>query len=275
MEHCDSRTIEISVSSQKAELHLGLFGLDDENIVIALVEAELPAKIRDWPLDGYSLAPLGAGNWDVTARYTIQAQDLNDQKDDMASFSFDLTGGTKKVKQSLEVMGTYTRDGVIETDYGGLIGVNGDRIEGAEIPTPQFKFTISGHLPQSLVTLDYVQQLKKLVGKVNEKKFKNFERGEVMFFGAKGGWRGREKAEMSFDFAASENVDDLVIGEGTPHQIPAEGEDKIVKEGWWYLDVHYEDDVDGDAKKLIKLPTQVDVHRVTKYGDFSVMGIGQ
>lgn len=274
LELADSRVLDVAVSSAKLEIRLGFYDYPDEDAVRADAEANLPPVWYGLPLDGYRINPTGRNNWEVTASYTIQAQDLNNPTDQMAAFQFDTGGGTQRIRQSLKVMHAVTNNGKPAPDYGGLIGVNGDRVEGVDVPLPQFRFSITGHLPQSMVTLSYVQTIHNLTGKVNNAPFKGFAKGEVLFLGAKGGWRGREKAEMQFDFAVSPNVQNFRVADGTPWQLPPAGDPALAKEGWWYADVLYQDATDAGAKRLGKRPWCLYLHRIFEYGNFSLLGIG-
>lgn len=274
LELYDSRVLDVAVTSAKVEIRLGYYDYADEDAVRLDLESSLPATWYGLPLNGYRITPLGNFNFEVTAVYTVESQDLTDPTDEMASFSFETGGESMRLRQGLEVMDVATNNGKPAPDYGGLIGVNGDRVEGVDVPMPAFRFSITGHLPQSLVTLSYALTVRDLTGKVNDAPFKGFARGEVLFLGAKGGWRGRGRAEMTFDFAVSSNVSDFKIAEGTPWQLPPPGDPPLVKEGWWYADVLYEDAHDANAKRLGKRPFCVILHRVFDYGDFSLLGIG-
>lgn len=274
LELADSRVRDVTVRGNKLEIRLGFFDYPDEDAVAADVEANLPATWYGLPLEGYRIEPLGRNNWEVTATYAQQAEDLTDPTDDMASFQFDTTGGSQRIRLAREVMAAVTNNDLPPPDYGGLIGVNGDRVEGVDVPIPQFRFQITGYLPQSMVTLTYARTVEELTGRVNDATFKGFPRGEVLFLGAKGGWKGREKAEMTFEFAVSRNTSDFKIAADSPWQLPPPGDPPLAKEGWWYADVLYQDDADDGAKRLIKRPWCLFLHRVMEYGDFSLLGIG-
>ncbi|MBC7077795.1 MAG: hypothetical protein H5T92_05745 [Synergistales bacterium] len=86
----------------------------------------------------------------------------------------------------------------------------------------------------------------------------------MLFLGASGSKRGEEDWEITFRFAASPNATGLTVGEITG----------IAKKGWEYLWVRYADDVDDDAKVLVKRPIAVYVEQVYQYGDFSQLEIG-
>jgi hypothetical protein len=82
--------------------------------------------------------------------------------------------------------------------------------------------------------------------------------------GATGGHRGDDSWQITFRFACQPNATSLTVG-------PVTG---IVKRGWDYLWVRYEDIEDTTAYSLVKRPVGVYVEQVLPLGDFSTLGIG-
>lgn len=184
-------------------------------------------------------------------------------------YSFEITGGTQHITQSLETVGSYHRDDVSEgyftPTFGGAIGVNGDSIDGTDIVIPQFSFSEEHNFVLSLITKEYKKNLARLVGKVNNATWRGFEAGEVLFMGASGSLRSQEAFSISFKFMASENATELTVGEITG----------IAKKGWEYLWVRYEERKDEAAHTLVKSPANVFIEKVYRDGDFSQLGIGE
>jgi hypothetical protein len=122
--------------------------------------------------------------------------------------------------------------------------------------------------PDSSVTNAYKGALYALAtSPVNNASFKGFAAGEVKFMGVEGSQRGKGGDwELNFKFAASPNTTSLTIGTIT----------SIVKKGWEYVWVGYEESVDtlgSDKARAVKV-RDVYVERVYDTSDFSTMGIG-
>ncbi len=178
--------------------------------------------------------------------------------------SFDMGGGTIHVIETLETMAKYAPQGETPIESHGLIGVTKDSVEGVDIPAREFKWSETHVLPLSFVTHSYAAVLYYLKGTVNKYPWRAYAAGEVLFENATGGSRDEDTCEITYSFAASPNIRDKKIGN-------IQG---IAKEGWDYLWVRYEDDVDDTAKALVKKPRTVYVERVIERTDFMLLGIG-
>jgi hypothetical protein len=241
---------------------------ENENEVLAAAATEIPSV---YVLDGASL-PLqdlkaehqGGGVWHVTA--TWGKRDVSERETGSSSYSFDTTGGTRKMTQSLE---TISRNSSLvggPPDFEGAIGVTADSVEGVDITVPQFSFTETHYVPAAIAsTATYQATLFLLTGRINNAPFKGFARGECLFLGASGSKRGTEDWEISFKFAAQPNEFNLQYGDNVT---------VAEKLGWHYIWVRYEDSDDANAKRRIKVPTAAYVERVYNFGDFSLLGLG-
>jgi hypothetical protein len=141
--------------------------------------------------------------------------------------------------------------------------VTRDAVEGVEITLPKFGFGETHYIASGMVTFGYAFALRQLTGTVNQSAFRAFAPGEVLFLGASGRMRGQEDWEISYKFAASPNKTGLSVGAITG----------IVKRGWDYLWVRYQDDVDTTANAIVRRPLAVYVEQVYTYADWSPMGI--
>src|SRR6185503_3870957 len=69
-------------------------------------------------------------------------------------------------------------------DYRRAIGVTRDRVQGCDIFAPKFEFSITNkHSAVGFSTLKY---WFSLVAHTNQKVFKTFQRGEVLYLGSSG-----------------------------------------------------------------------------------------
>lgn len=180
-------------------------------------------------------------------------------------YRFNTGGGTQHITQSLEVVGAYGVDPhgapARISNIGGAIGGNGDTVEGADIIVRIWNWTETHYLADVYVTEAYRRVLFWLKGTLNQGSFRGFEPGEVLLADVDGGQREEEDWEITFSFAASPNMYDLIVGDITG----------IVVGGWQYLDVKYRKDPTSGVLR----PRAAYVHRNYGYGDFTRLGIGR
>jgi hypothetical protein len=181
------------------------------------------------------------------------------------SFTFDTTGGTQHITQSLDTIATYGPDA--SDQLGGAIGFDGERVAGCDITVPVFNFTEVHSFDPDDVNAAYKIAVMELTGKTNQAAFRGFAAGEVLFLGASGSRHGtlpEDPWEITFQFAASKNKTGLSVGSITG----------IAKKGWEYLWVQYGEDVDATNKVLVRKPVSAYVEQVYEEGDFSSLNLG-
>lgn len=204
--------------------------------------------------------------WKGTVSYLHPDYDRSRSATGDNVFSFDTTGGTEHITQSLGTIAAYARpgDSAAADDFEGAIGValGQDRVEGTDIISPTYRWTERVYLGNSIVTAAYRANVYSLTGKVNEYSFRGFDKGEVLFIGARGSQRGSEDWEVTFEFAARPNRTGLEVGNITG----------IEKEGWQYVWFLYKQRDTGDDRFL--RPIKAYVEKVYRYGDFSDLEIG-
>jgi hypothetical protein len=173
-------------------------------------------------------------------------------------FSFDSTGGTQHITQSLQTVGRYGPSA--STLLGGAIGYDGENVAGVDITVPVWNWQETYYLTDAeLNTPAYYA----LTGTVNSDVFEGYQPGEVLFLGASGQKRGNARWEVNFKFAASPNRTGIAVG---PILV-------LSKDGWDYLWVQYGDDVDNTANIRIKKPVAAYVEQVYDRAPFSILGI--
>lgn len=248
-------------SENRASLLYTASGSIDESAIILAVAAESPTSFRNMPRRSIDADCLGANVWDATVNYANK----DTTQPGYSSYEFETGGGTQHITQAREhIQGYYLSTDAAAPDFHGAIGVTGDEVEGCDIVVPVYQFSERHIMNASRVTPAYKANLYFLTGRTNNASFKGFDAGEVLFMGAQGSKRGYDDWEISFKFAASQNVTGLTIGDLTG----------IEKKGWEYLWVLYEDKVDAIAKYKVKRPRAVYIERVYNAGDFSLLRIG-
>ena len=218
------------------------------------------------PRTQISADALGGGVWKGSVTWGTQ-QDNNKKT---PVIQFDTDGGTQKITQSLQTLGSYIpATQTTTTDFGGAIGVTKDGVEGVEVTVPTFKWTEKWWIPQSLCNAPYLKTLEAATGTTNQNSFRGFGPGEVLFLGASGGGNLGELWEVTFKFSASTDDDNVTIGSGS-NQITG-----ISKPGWAYMWVQYLDKTDPTSKFAAKVPRQANVEKVYDQTDFATFGIPQ
>ena len=204
------------------------------------------------------------GIWEARVVYEDSTRRSTPPQEDDSSFSFDTTGGTQKITQSISTSGSYPAGA---PDFKQAIGFDGRDVQGCEITVPVYKFSETHYKSAASVDSAYKSTLRDLTGQVNNDTFRGFAAGDVLFLGATGARRGTDSDdlwEITFHFAVSKTRTGFTIG----------GITVASKKGWEYLWVLYEDGVDATAKARIRKPKAVYVEKVYEEGDFSGLGIG-
>lgn len=190
-------------------------------------------------------------------------------------WSFDTTGATVKITQSLATRFAGQRDGVFSPvpDFKRAINVTKEGVEGVDVASRKLEFTYQ--VRAAYVTLDYVQFCYRITGTVNPYPFLGFDTGELLFMGVTGQSQtptdGQTPAwTLSFKFAASPTKGDPFGGSGDPLEVAP---DLTVPgaEGWDYVWVSYDQTTDGGRSGL--RPLNVFVEQVYDYGDFDGLAL--
>jgi hypothetical protein len=225
-----------------------------------LTAAEYDGLVKE----SLSIEVLGLDSWRGTVRYSKRKKKEHGD----SRYNFDTRGATQHVTQALEVIGVYVPAGENAPDFHGTIGGTPDGVEGLDIVLPQFSFSETHYLSAAWVNEAYKHNVYYLTGQVNASIFRGKARGEALFEGATGSRTGDgldDLWEITFYFRASPNATNLAIGPNIV--VPA-------KEGWQYLDVHYEQTIDTFSTRLVMRPYAAQLARLYEYGNFSVLGIG-
>jgi hypothetical protein len=234
--------------------------LTTEDVVPSIYDG-LVYKSLEWEHDG-------AGVWIFTASY--QHPDKSDERQSLETgeyvFSFDTSGQTVTRKVSLGTT-AYAKSGETAPDFKGAIGVERDkseqRVEGVEVGVSGLKFSITKRMPRTDITLAYIRVLKSLTYTKNNAAFLGFDAGELLFVGATGREGTNTDPEVTFNFIASDNVDNLTVGDITG----------IVKPGHDYLWQLFEEVEDSSANATVTQPKAAYVEQVYYEGDHTKLSI--
>lgn len=207
-------------------------------------------------------------NAEFTVSYQKETSSGSSQKtDDALEISFSTGGGSKHVVNALAVksMG--------DNSYcGNRIGWNGkkgadEEFAGVDIPDSNLQLTLTVTKNMSALNTRWQRNIAELTGKVNDKKFRGYERGEVLFDGCSfSGVEGSEDVKVSYNFSIRLNENNVVIGKG------ADGKDiKVSKLGFQY--VWTVPDFRDDGKNKVNFLKLVRLDTVIPFADFSKLGV--
>lgn len=247
------------------ELKYNARGSSDPVLVKRQAVAELPLWWEGLQLVNVDIDPnpeavdsaTGVGIWLVVGSYkppTIEG----------VTETFDTTGGTFHITQSLKTIAAYALSGEGPTDHKGAINADGEKVEGVDITVPVFNFSESYRIPAYVMTPSYKGTLFNLTGKTNDAKFRGFKAEEVLFLGATGSKDSEGFYQVEYKFSASPELSIFQVGDITVE----------LKRGWHYLWVTYEKQVDEAVGKYAQRPAEVHIERVYLTQNFTLLGIG-
>lgn len=151
---------------------------------------------------------------------------------------------------------------ISENGVGLLIGVNGDKIDGADIYIPKPAWSQTREV--DTLSRGYVRILTDLTGTVNDAPWKFWNLGEVLFLGVKARRRGFGKWRMDFQFAIQPTTAQAIETES--------GTQNFTKIGWDYMWMSRSQEA-GDNQILHKVRA-ANVARVYPRTNFALLGLG-
>lgn len=264
----DGRTDSDGTQDPSSTIRFLVAGATTEAEALAALKADSPSTVVTADrtlvrLHRYLEERVDETTW--IGRCTYGRPDKGESTSPDHSYTFDTTGGTRHITQSLATVATYGPNA--SSQLGGAIGFDGQNVQGCDITVPVYQFSEVHGFDADDVTQAYKIAVMELTGRVNNATFRGFAAGEVLFLGASGSRRGTladDPWEITFHFAASKNRTGLSVGSITG----------IAKNGWHYLWVQYGEDVDTTANVLVKKPVAAYVEKVYDDGDFSALGLG-
>jgi len=232
-----------------------IMGTAIETDALAALALTAPVLYQGLHRSSLSVKPQTDTLWEGTVQYDKRPD--NDTGSEV--FSFDTSGSTQHISQSLQTLSRDVPAGEPITDFGGAINCTGEAVEGIDIPFPQFAFTYTRYIANEDMSGTFIQSLYQKTGRQNEDEVTvtvggaslTFHSGELLFLGATGKPRS-DDWEINMRFLAIPNDDDLSLGPITVGH----------KDGQDYLWGFYEEAVDAASHRLIRQPKQANVEQV-------------
>ncbi|MBI9017378.1 MAG: hypothetical protein JEZ07_08980 [Phycisphaerae bacterium] len=232
-------------------------GTASEFDAISTLAGNAPTVFSFMQRKSYSVKPISNTIWEGRADYGANAPDTS-----TFTTSFDTTGGTQHITQSLENLGNYAPAGKTAPDFMGAIGVTKNSVQGVDVPVPVFKWQETHYITNAN---DNALVYRNLTGCTNDAAFRGFAAGEVRFLGASGEYDGASsKWRVTFKFESGVHITNLAVGDITVTAKPA----------WAYLWVRHGTAEDNAANTLVQRPMSAHVELVSPDADFSSLGIG-
>lgn len=215
-------------------------------------------------------------------RWSIENREEEDEEEEEVdrrpTISFSVSGTQTKRMSFVGPHASYAPAGMRPRNFGGLINVTKDGVEGIDIPVAEPSFTETHVFPGTAVTEAYFKLLATAFGKYNAVPFRTFGVAEVMLIDANlNGYKiGDRTCTITFKFLVSPTITDFPIGSGKYKiTIPR-------KRGFDAVSVHYEKrdfpenqsgTEGGQEAYTLYVPTSVDVGPVYYDFDFSMLGL--
>jgi len=260
-----------------------LTGSADELLVKAALRNTASVLLNNLVRRNYSVRPIfvDVGNpegcvWEGEAEWGRRQRQPEMGE---STYSFDTSGGTQHIMQSLETRQVKAAPALPGPpivpapkvrDYKGAINLTRNEqgevtVDGLDIYVPVFAWSETHYLPDVFISPTYKKDLKSLSAKLNDRTWREYARGEVLFIGARGSGRSYQDWEMSFSFLAADNISNLDVGDITG----------IAKGAWDHVWFEYEPIDTGAPDHLKVIRARVArVERVYEYHDFSWLGLG-
>jgi hypothetical protein len=268
--------------SRNVNLRWLISGMTSYSAAEAKGEELAPRQIGSHRRKNLNLDSQGNGYYLVLASYHNPAVNAGSAEGDggeepkPAAFEFDTTGGTEHITQAYNGADKTTAagpggqkgytvgpgaDGTGAPSLEGAINVQGDQVQGVDVPVPAFSFNETWHFPSTFVLASYIRTLYRMTGRINSKPWRIFDPGEVKFHGARGLiTQGQSSVAVNLSFTAIPNRKFFV------------GSVEITKYGHDHMSVQYE--TAEDSNSIIKRPKLVYIECTGPSGDFADLLIG-
>jgi hypothetical protein len=193
----------------------------------------------------------------INEKHALVTASINKTKLDPVSFN--TTGASTHINQSLFTRGVYAAGGKIAPNYRGAIGVSDSGVAGVDVTVPAFEFSVRKKF--EFVSTNYLLAMVAMTGRVNSAPWSIFAPGEALFLGGEGGEDEQNWVDVTYHFAARPNETNVRIG----------SINGVSKRGWDYLWVKHGEEVVGD--RVLQVPEAAYVEQVYPEANFNALGI--
>ena len=297
-EKSGSRTGSITAKGGSVDIIYVVEGSSEDHEIYKYLVDELDNEHIGLPAKNISLAPIECEDqdkWLATVTFSNDDQEKEQDKQDQqdlenynrnAELSFSTEGGTAKTDRTIESRQQWYSGGV-----GGLGGrILSWTIEDYIMPEtdrviPFMTWTESHTFPANYTTWINLKNLSNMTASVNDRTFRTFEKGEVLFVGASGNWTGGT-IKIDFKFVAEPNIKNIATNIRIPRvhygdNVNQQALDRDIitpiKRGHEMIQYetkkHYIEVIGGKVEKSGEHVFRVTVHQIYKYINFDSLGI--
>jgi len=193
----------------------------------------------------------------INDKHALVTVSINKTKLDPVSFN--TTGASTHLNQSLSTRGIYAAPGKVAPNYRGAIGVSDSGVAGVDVTVPAFEFSVRKKF--EFISTDYLLAMVAMTGRVNSSPWSIFAPGEALFLGGEGGEDEQNWVDVTYHFAARPNEANLTVGNISG----------VTKRGWDYLWVKHGEEVVAD--RVLQVPEAAYVEQVYPEANFNALGI--
>ena len=247
----------------------------DENDVMDFLISDLPLFFIGLPRQDIEIVERANSLvYKATVEYRLNFE-TPDEDDDIdpagETRSFDTTGGTVHLTFAKEVV---EKIGDFSEEMGGAINYDGEKIQGVDVVSPSYRWTVTVRKLDSEVTDAYQETLFDLTGTANDQPIKWFLKRDLLFRGAVGS-KTRENARDANGDPIEDEWEITYHFDGRKSEVAFKVGQFIVpiKAGWDYVSAVYEDKDDFATKTIVRKVKSVAVLRLLEESDFKELGI--
>ena len=114
-------------------------------------------KFRTWILKDTDINRVANTAWEAIVSYGHLTRYNNNQEQwPASSFQFEISGTQQKILHSYRTIGVYAPPGRRAPNFGGLIGVTKDSVEGVDLDVAVSTFSETHYFPPEYVTSNYI-----------------------------------------------------------------------------------------------------------------------
>lgn len=188
-----NQEISVSYNDPSSRREWLFWGSFDRDVILGVVAGMLPAidtcaGVARYFVD-YQCKEKGGGAWSVMANYR--------SKPAYKEYSITPSGGTVKRLQAYQTVRGYSCRGLVPhedpaawqisgaiPDFKRAIGVNGNNIDGCDVPTTSHDFSLSYRFTLASLAATYLKTLYQMQGKANDAAFTITWNGQSITFAA-------------------------------------------------------------------------------------------
>lgn len=246
--------------------------IDEDDALQAVLEVT-PQSLNGVPLSSIEISErCNESVYKVDAEYEKDSSgggSSDDEDDDALDISFSTGGGTKHIQRAIwqDVIWQAKGENFSDKTLIGWNGKSGEEAEyaGVDVPDANIQLTLTAKRKMKDLNTKWQRNIASVTGKVNNKTFHGWEKGEVLFEGVSlSGKEDDENVSVSFNFSIRANEKNVVVEwdeNGNPISLNKQGFAYV-----WAVTKY-----DQEKEKVVT--KGLFGSQVIPYADFSILGV--